>query len=459
MDESGFSAPKTDMRYLPHTEQDIKEMLEAIGIPNLGALFDSIPDSLRLKEPLNIPAALPEADLVQTMRRMAQRNLSVDDYAVFLGAGAYRHFTPSLVNHILLRGEFSTSYTPYQPEVSQGTLQAIFEFQSMICMLTGMDLANASVYDGASSLAEGVLMAHRIHGGNEILIASAVHPEYRRVVETYTRSSGLKLIEVPFLADGRTDLKFIEEHVGENTAAVVLQSPNFFGVVEAYTALGEFLKDKKTLFIVNVAEATSLGLLKPPGEHHADITVGEGQGFGLPVSYGGPYVGFFATRERYFRQVPGRIVGETLDREGRRSYALTLATREQHIRREKATSNICTNQGLCALAVTVYLAAMGKQGLRELAIQNLKTADALKNKLSKLQGYEIKFSGETYNEFVLDCPRPAAEIRDRLLEDKIVAGLPLGDYYPGMNNALLICATELTPQHQIDHLVDRLGAL
>ncbi|MCH6580382.1 MAG: aminomethyl-transferring glycine dehydrogenase subunit GcvPA [Nitrospinae bacterium] len=306
------------MRYIPHTPTDIRDMLSAIGIEKLEELFHSIPDALRLEAPLNLPAALPEADLVQALNRLGQRNLNPEECAVFLGAGAYRHFTPALVNHLLLRGEFLTSYTPYQPEVSQGTLQAIFEFQSFVCMLTGMEIANASIYDGASSLAEAVLMAHRVNHRNEVLMARTVHPEYRQVVETYTRGIDFKITEVPYQENGQTDLDFIRQHVTDDISSVVIQSPNFFGIVEQYAELGEFLKGKQTLLIVVVAEATSLGILKPPGQRGADIVAGEGQGWGLPVAFGGPYVGFFATREPFFRQVPGRIVGETVDRTGQR---------------------------------------------------------------------------------------------------------------------------------------------
>ena len=446
------------MRYIPHTPTDIRAMLSAIGIEKLDELFHSIPDALRLEAPLNLPAALPEADLVQALNRLGQRNLNPEECAVFLGAGAYRHFTPALVNHLLLRGEFLTSYTPYQPEVSQGTLQAIFEFQSFVCMLTGMEIANASIYDGASSLAEAVLMAHRVNHRNEVLMARTVHPEYRQVVETYTRGIDFKITEVPYQENGQTDLDFIRQHVTDDISSVVIQSPNFFGIVEQYAELGEFLKGKQTLLIVVVAEATSLGILKPPGQRGADIVAGEGQGWGLPVAFGGPYVGFFATREPFFRQVPGRIVGETVDREGRRSYALTLATREQHIRREKATSNICTNQGLCALAATIYLAAMGKQGVREVALQNLKTADHLKNKLQKLKGFGLRFRADTYNEFVLECPGPAKAVHDQLLQEKIVAGLPLGDFYPELDNCLLLCATEMNSAESLGRRAAQLGA-
>jgi glycine dehydrogenase subunit 1 len=447
------------MRYIPHTETDIQEMLSAIGIKEIGELFHSIPEALRLEAPLSLPPALPEADLTQALSQLASRNVNLEEYAVFLGAGAYRHFTPSIVNHLLLRGEFLTSYTPYQPEVSQGTLQAIFEFQSFVCMLTGMEIANASIYDGASSLAEAVLMAHRVNNRSEVLMARTIHPEYRQVVETYTRGIDFKITEVPYQENGQTDLNFIKQHVTDGTSSVVIQSPNFFGIVEQYAELGKFLKEKETLLIVVVAEATSLGILKPPGERGADIVVGEGQGWGLPVSYGGPHVGFFATQEPFFRQVPGRIVGETVDRAGQRSYALTLATREQHIRREKATSNICTNQGLCALAATIWLAAMGKQGVRDVALQNLKTADALKNKLQRLKGFSLRFASGTYNEFVLECPGPAQELHAKLLEADIVAGLPLGNFYPELENCLLLCATEMNSLESLDRFADQLGSL
>ena len=447
------------MRYIPHTETDIQEMLSAIGIKEIGELFHSIPEALRLEAPLNLPPALPEADLTQAMGQLARRNVNLEECAVFLGAGAYRHFTPSIVNHLLLRGEFLTSYTPYQPEVSQGTLQAIFEFQSFVCMLTGMEIANASIYDGASSLAEAVLMAHRVNNRSEVLMSRTVHPEYRQVVETYTRGIDFKITEVPYQENGQTDLDFIRENVTDDTSSVVIQSPNFFGIVEQYAELEEFLKEKETLLIVVVAEATSLGILKPPGERGADIVVGEGQGWGLPVSYGGPHVGFFATQESFFRQVPGRIVGETVDRAGQRSYALTLATREQHIRREKATSNICTNQGLCALAATIWLAAMGKQGIRDMALQNLKTANALKDKLRQLKGFGLRFLADTYNEFVLECPGPAQELHAKLLEANIVAGLPLGNFYPELDNCLLLCATEMNSLESLDHFADQLSSL
>lgn len=448
------------MRFIPHTEQDIREMLETVGIQNVDELFAGIPAELRLgNKALKLPSALSESEIVATLRQMQKRNPDAEEVTTFLGAGAYRHYTPALIGSLVLRGEFATSYTPYQPEVSQGTLQAIFEFQTVIAMLTGMDLANASMYDGASALAEAVLMAHRINKKNEFLIARAVHPEYRQTTETYLRGADHRSIEVPFDSTGKTDLEFIRANLNDKTSAVVLQSPNFFGVVEEYEALGKELAERDVLLIVNVVEPLSLGILKPPGERGADIVVGEAQSFGLPVSYGGPYAGFFATREKFLRQMPGRVAGETIDRTGRRSFVLTLSTREQHIRRERATSNICTNQGLCALAVTVYLAVMGKQGLRELALLNLRKADYLKNKLSKVSGFEIQFSADTFNEIVLKCSQPANEIRDALLEHKILAGLPLGEYYPELADSLLLCATEVNTVESIDRLADKLEVI
>ncbi len=448
------------MRFIPHTEQDIREMLETVGIQNVDELFAGIPTELRLgNKALKLPSALSESEIVATLRQMQKRNPDAEEVTTFLGAGAYRHYTPALIGSLVLRGEFATSYTPYQPEVSQGTLQAIFEFQTMIAMLTGMDLANASMYDGASALAEAVLMAHRINKKNEFLIARAVHPEYRQTTETYLRGADHRSIEVPFDSTGKTDLEFIRANLNDKTSAVVLQSPNFFGVVEEYETLGKELAERDVLLIVNVAEPLSLGILKPPGERGADIVVGEAQSFGLPVSYGGPYAGFFTTREKFLRQMPGRVAGETIDRTGRRSFVLTLSTREQHIRRERATSNICTNQGLCALAVTVYLAVMGKQGLRELALLNLRKTDYLKNKLSKVSGFEIQFSADTFNEIVLKCPRSANEIRDALLEHKILAGLPLGEYYPELADSLLLCATEVNTVESIDRLTDKLEVI
>ncbi len=445
------------MRFIPHTEQDIREMLEAVGVQNIDQLFAGIPSDLQLgSKLLDLPSALSESEVISTLRQIQMRNPDMGEMSSFLGAGAYRHYSPAVIGSLIQRGEFSTSYTPYQAEVSQGTLQAIFEFQTMITMLTGMDVSNASMYDGASALAEAVLMAHRINKKKEYLISSVVHPEYRETTETYLRGTDNQLINVPYNSDGKTNFEFIRDKLNDRTSAVILQSPNFFGIVEEYEELAKELRERSVLLIVVVAEPLSLGILKPPGEREADIVVGETQSFGLPVSYGGPYAGFFATREKFVRQMPGRLAGETVDRQGRKSFVLTLSTREQFIRRERATSNICTNQGLCMLAVTIYLAVMGKQGLRELALLNLKKVDYLKNKLSKTKGFKLRFTSDTFNEMVLKCPRSAKEIRDALLEYKIIAGLPLGDYYQELADSLLICATELNTVEAIDHLAQKL---
>jgi len=445
------------MRYIPHTEQDIRQMLADIGLKKIDELFDSIPDSLRLNNKLlDLPPSLPESELTEHLKRLQKRNITSENGSVFLGAGAYRHFSPILIDYLISRGEFATSYTPYQPEVSQGTLQAIFEFQTMICLLTGMEIANASMYDGASSMAEAVIMANRITRRSEFLVSRAIHPEYRTVVDTYTRGSKFDLKEVPYTSEGATDLKYILKNLTENTAALVIQSPNFFGTVEEYSSLTETLAKNGTLLIVAVAEALSLGILKPPGQHGADIVVGEGQSFGLPVSFGGPYVGFFATREKYLRQMPGRLAGETKDQNGKRAYVLTLSTREQHIRRERATSNICTNQGLCALAATIFLSTLGKEGLREMAILNVRKAHYLKNCLARTPEFEIKFGAHSFNEFVLECPRPAEEILQILKKDQIIGGYPLEQHYPELKNCLLICATELNSQEEMDRLANKL---
>jgi len=445
------------MRYIPHTEQDIKQMLADIGVKNVEELFDSIPESLRLQNKLlDLPPSLPEYELTQYLKGLQKRNTTSENGSIFLGAGAYHHFSPILIDHLISRGEFATSYTPYQPEVSQGTLQAIYEFQTMICLLTGMEIANASMYDGASALAEAVIMANRINRRSEFLLSRAVHPEYRTVVNTYTRGSKFDLKEIPFTPQGRTDLEFISQNLTENTAAVVLQSPNFFGTIEEYDSLIETLSKNGTLLIVAVAEALSLGILKPPGDHGADIVVGEGQSFGLPVSFGGPYVGFFSTREKYLRQMPGRLAGETQDQNGKRAYVLTLSTREQHIRRERATSNICTNQGLCALAATIFLSTLGKQGLHEIATLNVRKAHYLKNHLANITGFEIKFGTYSFNEFVIQCQRPVEEILKMLKEDQIIGGYPLEQYYPELKNCLLICTTELNSQRDMDRLADKL---
>ena len=448
------------MRYIPHTEKDIRLMLAEIGVQNIDALFESIPDSLKLGDNLlALPESLSESDLTKYLKQLQKNNTTIESHSVFLGAGAYRHFSPVLIDHLISRGEFATSYTPYQPEVSQGTLQAIYEFQTMICLLTGMEIANASMYDGASALAEAVMMSNRINRRMDFLVSRGVHPEYQKVVKTYTKGSNFDLKEIPFDEKGRTDLSSIAENLTENTSAVVLQSPNFLGTVEEYGRLKEKLAENGTLLIVVVAEALSLGILVAPGTHGADIVVGEGQSLGLPVSYGGPYVGFFATRKNYLRQMPGRLAGETLDQNGKRAYVLTLSTREQHIRRERATSNICTNQGLCALATAIFMSTLGKQGFREMAVLNLRKADYLKKRLANVPNFKIRFYADTFNEFVLECPRPVEEVLSYLKLEGIIGGYALESYYPDLKNCMLICVTELNSREEMDILTKKLEAI
>ena len=435
-------------------------MLAEIGVQNIDELFESIPDSLKFGDSLlGLPESLSEIDLTDYLKRLQKKNATAEDCSIYLGAGAYRHFSPVLIDHLISRGEFATSYTPYQPEVSQGTLQAIYEFQTMICLLTGMEIANASMYDGASALAEAVVMSNRVNRRKEFLVSRGVHPEYRKVAETYTRGSNFNLKESPFDEKGKTDISAITNELNENTSAVILQSPNFFGTVEEYASLKEKLADNGTLLIVVVAEALSLGILRAPGEHGADIVVGEGQSLGLPVSFGGPYVGFFATQKKFLRQMPGRLAGETLDQNGKRAYVLTLSTREQHIRRERATSNICTNQGLCALATAIFMSTLGKQGFRELAVLNLRKATYLKNRLGNVPKFKIRFASYTFNEFVLECPRPAEEVLLALKQEGIIGGYDLEPYFPDLKNCLLICVTELNTRDEMDRLAEKLEAI
>ncbi len=362
------------IRYIPHTEEDIRKMLDALGLKKLEDLFQAIPKEYRLSKPLNLPEPLSEPDLLRHFQ-----GLQVPMMSGFLGAGAYHHFIPAVVSHLVSRSEFSTAYTPYQPEISQGTLQAIFEYQTLMCQLTGMEVSNASMYDGASSLAEAVLMAHRITKRKKVLLSQAVHPEYRRVIQTYIDPDQQEIILVPYQKkEGRTDEKVLLDLLKEDVSAVVIQSPNFFGVIEDLQRIGEKIHDYGGLMIVGFSEAVAYGILQPPGAMGADIVAGEGQSLGIPVSYGGPYLGIFATLETFVRNMPGRLVGETIDLEGKRGFVLTLATREQHIRRERATSNICTNEGLCALMATVFLSCLGKEGLKELAMMNLSKTEYAK---------------------------------------------------------------------------------
>jgi glycine dehydrogenase subunit 1 len=430
-------------------------MLEQIGLEQIEQLFEQIPEHLRLKERLGIGHALSEPETIEYFRELASKNAS--DYQAFLGAGAYSHFIPVIIDSLISRAEFFTAYTPYQPELSQGTLQSIFEFQTMICQLTAMEVANASLYDGSTALAEAVLMASRVTGRSKFIIADTVHPQYREVVSTYTKNIDIHTEYAGHTNAGTLDLGLLQ--LDKGTAAVVVQSPNFFGCIEDLDAVSYAAHQAGALLIVVITEPISLGILKPPGQCGADIVVGEGQSFGVPLGFGGPYLGFFATLEKYTRQMPGRLVGQAYDGQGRRGFVLTLSTREQHIRREKATSNICTNQGLCALMATIYLAVMGRRGLQEVARQNLQKAHYAASQITALDGFDLEFSAPFFNEFVVRTPKRATDVLERLLASKIIGGVALEAYYPDMRNHLLICVTETAKRETIDRLANALSAV
>lgn len=443
------------MRYIPNSPGERRSMLADMGLERIEDLFDQIPEQLKLKEPLGIGEAMSEPELLDYFRGLASTNRI--DYQSFLGAGAYSHFIPVIIDSLISRAEFFTAYTPYQAELSQGTLQYTFEFQTMICQLTGMDVANASMYDGSTAAAEAVLMAHRVTRRNKFIIADTLHPQYRQVISAYTHNLGLTLDVARHTEAGTVDPARLG--ADNETAAVVVQSPNFFGCVEDLSPIADAAHEAGALLIVAVTEPMSLGLLKPPGDCGADIVAGETQSFGIPLSFGGPYCGLFACREKYMRQMPGRLVGEAYDEQGRRGYVLTLSTREQHIRRERATSNICTNQGLFALMATVYLATMGKQGVKEVARQNLQKAHYAASEISRLDGFGIQFSAPFFNEFVVRTPADAKTVTSRLVDKKIVGGIALGDYYPEMTDSMLVCVTETSKKEAIDSLVKALGSI
>jgi len=447
------------LRYIPNSPEERIEMLKAIGLGSAEELFDSIPQELRLQRPLNTPAALSEIELLASFEQMGARNAGARRIS-FLGGGAYSHYVPTIVDHIISRSEFFTAYTPYQPEISQGTLQTIFEFQTLVCQLTGMEVANASMYDGSTGLAEAVLMAERVTKRSKVVASTATHPQYLEVVRTYVQHAGIHLELVEFDEKTGQSWQALAEAIDDTTAALVVQSPNFFGCVEDLAALADAAHAKGALLVVAVTEAMSLGLLRSPGACGADIVVAEGQSFGVPLSFGGPYVGFFATREKYARQIPGRLVGEAYDKQGRRGFVLTLATREQHIRREKATSNICTNEGLIALAATVYLETMGRRGIQEVAQQCAHKAAYAARAIAKLNGYSLPFSGPYFNEFVVRAPGKAVDLLARLGKEKgIDGGIALSRFMPDRPNDFLVCVTETNSREQIDALVEGLGSL
>ena len=434
------------MRYLPKSPAERKEMLAAIGVKSVEELFSTIPEAYRLKEPLNLPPAMSEAEVIDYFQQRASEN-SVG-YTSYLGAGVYNHLRSVVTDTILQRGEFLTSYTPYQAEISQGTLQAIFEFQTLMCQLTGQEVANASMYDGSTATTEAVLMAERLTNRRRVLVARSVHPEYRDVLKTYAKNSGLHVEEIGYTASGNLDGKGLEASLKDDVCALVVQSPNFFGAIETLRPLAEAAHRSGALLVVAVTEAVSLGIVKPPSE--ADIVAMEGQSFGLAPSYGGPFVGVIASREKFVRQMPGRLAGQTTDLEGRRGFVLTLATREQHIRREKATSNICTNQALCALAATVHLTLLGKEGLRELAEQNLSKAQFALQELQQIPGVKRTFSAPFFNEFTVELPRSVKMVNAQLLKEKIVGPFVLGSAYSELTKHALVCVTETTPRSEIE---------
>jgi glycine dehydrogenase subunit 1 len=443
------------MSYIPVSEKDKKEMLERIGVKSIQDLFRCIPENIRLKGDLNLPESLTEPELLEYFQGKGKKN-SYEQYLSFLGGGAYDHFIPAVVDYLSLRGEFISPYTPYQPEVSQGTLQVIFEFQTLICQLTGLDIANASLYDGATGAAEAVLMANRVKNKKRLLVAGNLHPEYRQVIVTYTRNLGLEVVELPYDQAGRIEKKGLEAAVNSETSVILCQSPNYFGVIEDMKLLSEVSHQHEALLAVVISEPVSLGWLEAPGKLGADIVTGEAQSFGLPLSYGGPYVGFMACRKEFVRQLPGRIAGQTVDVEGRRGFVLTLSTREQHIRREKATSNICTNQAYCALRATIYLETLGRQGLKKLAWLNLQKAAYALRQLKAIAGVTRKFSGPVFNEFVLEFPCDWDGISEKLEEKGILGGISLAKHYPGLEKCALITITEKHSKERIDQYVQAL---
>jgi glycine dehydrogenase subunit 1 len=432
-------------------------MLEAVGVAEVRDLFVDVPPELRSRAALNIAPGLSELELRTRLEAIAARNQAAQQLC-FAGAGAYPHFVPAVIDQILQRAEFYSAYTPYQPEVSQGTLQAIFEFQSLVAMLLQMEVANASMYDGASATAEAVLMALRIGPRRpRVILSRALHPQYREVVRTYTTGAGeLELVEAPFGTDGRTDGDWLADNVNDRTAAVVVGHPNFFGVVEDLAAVAALTHSRGALLVTATTEPVALGVLKAPGAYGADIAVAEGQSLGIPMSYGGPGVGLFATRTAHVRMMPGRLVGEAADGAGRRGYVLTLATREQHIRREKATSNICTNQGLMALAVTVYLSTLGKAGFHELAIANTAAAHRTASRLTESGKWQLQFRAPFFNEFVLTGAQVEAQWESARKQD-VLAGVPLRRWYPELPDSLLLCVTELHAAAAVERLVEALS--
>lgn len=440
-------------RYISNTPEQQQQMLHEIGAERIEDLFATIPKEVRLSRTLDLPDGLSEMETTRRVSSLAKDNVNTDDYTCFLGAGAYDHFIPSVVDHLLSRQEFYTAYTPYQPEISQGTLQAIFEYQTMICMLTGMDVANASMYDGASALAEAALMACGATRRSEVLVAKSVHPESREVLKTYARFQGVKVVEFGY-KNGMVDIEDLESKLSADTAAVLVQTPNFFGIIEDLSDIAKLAHDNKSLLVTS-CDPISLALLKPPGEYGADIVVGEGQSLGNPLSYGGPYLGFFAATNKLLRKMPGRIVGQTVDKQGTRGFVLTIQTREQHIRREKATSNICSNQALNALAATIYMTAMGKQGLKQVAEQCAAKAQYAYQQLIKSGSFEPMFDAPFFKEFAVRYNGDVTALNNKLMNHGFIGGFDLGKNNADLENGWLVAVTEKRTKDEIDMLVSK----
>ncbi len=443
--------------YLPHTRADRQAMLAAIGVDSVDRLFEDVPAELRMAGPLQLPPATSEPELVRQLGALAAKNDNLQDFVCFLGAGVYDRYIPSVVDHVIRRSEFYTAYTQYQPEIAQGYLQALWEYQSMICELTGMEVANASMYDGSTAVAEAALMACAASGRSTVVVAQTLHPHYREVLATYARDKEL-VVHTAAYHDGVTDADRLAALIDDSTAALIVQYPNFFGCLEDLSMLAELAHAKGAYLIVS-ADPVALGVLAAPGVLGADIVVGEGQGLGLAPAFGGPYLGFFATTEKLMRKMPGRIVGQTLDNRGNRGFVLTLQAREQHIRREKATSNICSNEALCALTAAVYLAAVGKTGFQQVAEQCLQKAHYAERFLTGLAGCEAVFAQPFFQEFVVHLSKPVAEVNQKLRQKGMIGGLDLARYYPELENCMLVCVTEKRTKEEIDRLVGEMGAV
>lgn len=441
-------------RYLPMTEEDKKSMLETIGVKSVDELFSDIPESVQFKGEYKIKKAKPETSLMKELTVLAGKNADLRRNTSFLGAGVYDHYMPTIVDHVISRSEFYTAYTPYQPEISQGELQAIFEFQTMICELTGMEVANSSMYDGSTALAEAAMLSAGQTKRKKLLVSSAVHPESKEVIKTYAKGQYIEVVEVP-TTDGVTDIEELKNLINDEIAAVVVQYPNFFGRIEPMKELEEVIHANKAMFVVS-SNPLSLGVLTPPGKFGADIVAGDAQPFGIPTAFGGPHCGYFAVTSKLMRKVPGRLVGQTTDDQGRRGFVLTLQAREQHIRRDKATSNICSNQALNALAASVAMTALGKKGVREIAAANLQKANYAK-KAFKDHGFELAYVGPTFNEFVVKLNKPVKDINQQLLKKGIIGGYDLGRDYSELANHMLVAVTELRTKEEIDTFVKELG--